>query len=52
MVPIRQHLANLRRKGGLAKDPEWAAKPARQLTEIDPDWNCPWPRNWQRRYRI
>ncbi|MFF9063565.1 Helicase associated domain protein [Streptomyces sp. NPDC014882] len=51
MVPVGQHMANLRRKGGLGKDPERAAARAAQLTEIDPDWNCPWPLNWQRHYR-
>ncbi|MDW4903066.1 Helicase associated domain protein [Streptomyces californicus] len=52
MVPIGQHLANLRRKGGLGKDPKRAAERAAQLTEIDPDWNCPWSLNWQRHYRV
>lgn len=52
MVPIGQHLANLRRKGGLGKDPERAAERAAQLAEIDPDWNCPWPLDWQRHHRI
>ncbi|MFK3734612.1 Helicase associated domain protein [Streptomyces sp. NPDC088090] len=52
MVPIGQHMANLRRKGGLGKDPKRAAQRAQQLTEIDPDWNCPWPLNWQRHYRV
>ncbi|MFB8406558.1 Helicase associated domain protein [Streptomyces sp. NPDC055912] len=52
MVPVGQHLANLRRKGGLGKDPDRAAKRAQQLTEIDPDWDCPWPLNWQRHYRV
>ncbi|MGW1412300.1 Helicase associated domain protein [Streptomyces sp. NPDC002403] len=55
MVPIGQHLANLRRKGqknGLGKDPERAAVRAAQLTAIDPDWNCPWPLDWQRHHRI
>ncbi|APE26810.1 helicase (plasmid) [Streptomyces venezuelae] len=52
MVPIGQHIANLRRKGGLGKDPERAAVRAAQLAEIDPDWNCPWPLNWQRHYRV
>lgn len=52
VVPIGQHLANLRRKGGLGKDPERAAQRAQQLTAIDPDWNCPWPLNWQRHYRV
>ncbi|MFI1847143.1 Helicase associated domain protein [Streptomyces microflavus] len=51
-VPIGQHMANLRRKGGLGKDPERAARRAHQLTAIDEDWNCPWPLNWQRHYRI
>ncbi|MEU2867345.1 helicase associated domain-containing protein, partial [Streptomyces mirabilis] len=23
-----------------------------QLAAIDPDWNCPWPLDWQRHYRI
>jgi hypothetical protein len=49
--PIGQHLANLR-KGGLGKDPERAADRAQQLTAIDPDWNCPWPLDWQRHYAI
>ena len=52
MVPIGQHMANLRRKGGLGKDPERAAERAAQLTAIDPDWNCPWPLDWQRHYRV
>ncbi|WP_420717457.1 helicase associated domain-containing protein [Streptomyces sp. WM6378] len=46
MVPIGQHLANLRSKGeknGLGKDPERAAERAARLTAIDPDWDCPWP---------
>ncbi len=52
MVPVGQHVANLRRKGGLGKNPERAAERAKQLTAIDPDWNCPWPLDWQRHYRI
>ncbi|MFL4909351.1 helicase associated domain-containing protein, partial [Streptomyces sp. MMS24-I2-30] len=55
MVPIGQHLANLRRKGqknGLGKDPERAAVRAAQLAAIDPDWNCPWPLDWQRHYKV
>ncbi|PHQ52320.1 helicase [Streptomyces cinnamoneus] len=55
MVPIGQHLANLRRKGqknGLGKDPERAAVRAAQLAAIDPDWNCPWPLDWQRHCRV
>jgi hypothetical protein len=52
MVPIGQHLANLRRKDGLGKDPERTAERAAQLAAIDPDWNCPWPLDWQRHYRV
>ncbi len=55
MVPVGQYMANLRRKGvknGLGKDPERAAVRAAQLTEIDPDWDCPWPLDWQRHYRV
>ncbi|MEU3400629.1 DEAD/DEAH box helicase [Streptomyces filamentosus] len=52
MLPIGQHMANLRRKGGLGKDPKRAAERAEQLAAIDPDWNCPWPLNWQRHYRV
>ncbi|KAF2774603.1 helicase [Streptomyces sp. OM5714] len=50
-VPIGQLLANLRRKGGLGKNPERARTRGAQLASIDPDWDCPWPLNWQRRYR-
>ncbi|MFE4692055.1 Helicase associated domain protein [Streptomyces sp. NPDC056749] len=52
LVPIGQHLANLRRKGGLGKAPERAARRAEQLAAVDEDWNCPWPLNWQRHYRV
>jgi superfamily II DNA or RNA helicase len=52
LVPIGQHLANLRRKSGLGKNPERAAARAQQLAAIDPDWNCPWPLDWQRHYRV
>ncbi|WP_282956806.1 DEAD/DEAH box helicase [Streptomyces prasinus] len=52
MVPIGQHMANLRRKGGLGKDPERAQVRAQQLTAIDEDWNCPWPLGWQRHHRV
>ncbi|MEV5645743.1 Helicase associated domain protein [Streptomyces flaveolus] len=51
LVPIGQHLANLRRKGGLGKDAERAAARAAQLAAIDRDWDCPWPLDWQRHYR-
>lgn len=52
LLPIGQLLANLRRKGGLGKDLERAAARAQQLAAIDPDWNCPWPLDWQRHYAI
>ncbi|MEI7029698.1 Helicase associated domain protein [Streptomyces pratensis] len=52
LVPIGQHLANLRRKDGLGKDPKRAAERAEQLAAIDEDWNCPWSLNWQRHYRV
>jgi hypothetical protein len=45
-------MANLRRKDGLGKNPQRAATRAAQLTAIDPDWNCPWPLDWQRHYRV
>ncbi|WP_375897746.1 hypothetical protein [Streptomyces sp. NPDC056411] len=52
MVPDGQHMANLRRTGGLGKNAERAEERAQQLTAIDPHWNCPWPLNWQRHYRV
>ncbi|MFJ3176425.1 Helicase associated domain protein [Streptomyces roseus] len=55
MVPIGQHMANLRRKGarkGLGKDEATAATRGAQLAAIDKDWNCPWPLDWQRHYRV
>ncbi|MER5811401.1 Helicase associated domain protein [Streptomyces sp. NPDC002033] len=55
MAPIGQHMANLRRKGaknGLGKNPDRAAERAAQLTAIDKDWDCPWPLDWQRYYRV
>ncbi|MGQ4465519.1 Helicase associated domain protein [Streptomyces violaceoruber] len=52
LILIGQHMANLRRKGGLGKSPERAAARAAQLAQIDPDWNCPWPLDWQRHYKV
>lgn len=52
LMPIGQHMANLRRKGGLGKNPERAQARAVQLTAIDEDWDCPWPLDWQRHYRV
>ncbi|MEU9109949.1 Helicase associated domain protein [Streptomyces xanthophaeus] len=55
MMPIGQHMANLRRKGaknGLGKNEDTATTRAAQLAKIDKDWNCPWPLDWQRHYRV
>ncbi|GAB3949308.1 hypothetical protein GCM10028832_01320 [Streptomyces sparsus] len=55
MVPVGQHMANLRRKGTkneLGKDEDTTATRAAQLAEIDEDWDCPWPLDWQRHYRV
>ncbi|GGR56071.1 DEAD/DEAH box helicase [Streptomyces roseolus] len=51
-IAIGRLVANLRRPGALGKDPERAAARAARLAEIDPDWNCPWPLDWQRLYRV
>lgn len=51
-MPIGQQLANLRRKGGLGKASDQAAKQAAQLTAIAADWDCPWSLDWQRHYRV
>lgn len=51
-LAIGQLMANLRRTGGLGKNEETAETRAKQLTAIDKDWNCPWPLDWQRHYRI
>ncbi|MGP3985142.1 Helicase associated domain protein [Streptomyces sp. KR80] len=48
--PVGVIIANLRRPGGLGKDPQRAAERARQLAAVDPDWNCSWPLDWQRLY--
>ncbi|MCX5315935.1 helicase associated domain-containing protein [Streptomyces sp. NBC_00154] len=51
--PVGQWLTNLRRPGGLGKDPERAAQRAQQLAAIDPDWNpgqLGWTVDWQRHW--
>ncbi|WP_107382763.1 helicase associated domain-containing protein [Streptomyces agglomeratus] len=51
--PVGQWLTNLRRPGGLGKDPQRAARRAEQLAAIDPDWNpgaLGWTVDWQRHY--
>lgn len=52
LAPVGEHMANLRRTDGLGKNAQRAAARAAQLTEIDPDWDCPWPLDWQRHYRV
>ncbi|MGW8634624.1 Helicase associated domain protein [Streptomyces sp. NPDC055793] len=52
LAPVGEHMANLRRENGLGKNPDRAAARAAQLDRIDPDWNCPWPLDWQRHYRV
>ncbi|MGW6951778.1 Helicase associated domain protein [Streptomyces xanthophaeus] len=51
-LAIGQLMANLRRTGGLGKNEERARARAQQLTAIDPDWDCPWPLDWQRHHRV
>ncbi|MFE7245373.1 helicase associated domain-containing protein [Streptomyces sp. NPDC057580] len=51
--PVGQWLTNLRRPGGLGKDPERAQRRAKQLAAIDPDWNpgaLGWTVDWQRHH--
>ncbi|MFK4227583.1 Helicase associated domain protein [Streptomyces sp. NPDC019890] len=52
LAPVGEHMANLRRTHGLGRNPERATARAVQLTAVDPDWNCPWPLDWQRHYRV
>ncbi|MET9671409.1 Helicase associated domain protein [Streptomyces sp. NPDC006475] len=52
LVPVGQHMANLRRTGGLGKSTDRAEQRAAQLGWIDPEWNCPWPLDWQRHYKV
>ncbi|ROQ65325.1 helicase associated protein [Streptomyces sp. CEV 2-1] len=52
LVAIGQLMANLRRTDGLGKDQKRARERAEQLTAIDEDWNCAWPLDWQRHYRV
>ncbi|MFD4903499.1 Helicase associated domain protein, partial [Streptomyces sp. NPDC058411] len=52
-VAIGQYLSNIRRPGGLGKDPVRATRRAAQLAAIDPDWNpavLGWTVDWQRHY--
>lgn len=49
-VAVGQWLANLRRPGGLGRNEERAAHRREALKAIDPDWNPPWPVDWQRHY--
>ncbi|MFD9523752.1 helicase associated domain-containing protein, partial [Streptomyces sp. NPDC059979] len=52
-VAIGQYLTNIRRPGGLGKDPARAQRRAAALAAIDPDWNPGtrgWTVDWQRHY--
>ncbi|MCX5309206.1 Helicase associated domain protein [Streptomyces sp. NBC_00160] len=52
-IQIGQWLTNVRRPGGLGKDPERAQRRAAALTAIDPDWNPAergWTVDWQRHH--
>lgn len=52
-VAIGQYLSNIRRPGGLGKDPVRAERRASALAAIDPDWNpgvLGWTVDWQRHY--
>jgi len=49
--PVGQWLTNIRRPGGLSKDPQRALQRAEQLAAIDPDWNpgvLGWSVDWHR----
>ncbi|MEV7616584.1 Helicase associated domain protein [Streptomyces sp. NPDC089799] len=51
--PVGQWLTNIRRPGGLGKNPARAARRADQLAAIDPDWNpgtLGWTIDWQRHH--
>ncbi|RKT02173.1 helicase-like protein [Streptomyces sp. 3211.6] len=51
--PVGQWLTNIRRPGGLGKDPVRAERRAAQLAAIDEDWNPGkrgWTVDWQRHY--
>ncbi|MFE9934399.1 Helicase associated domain protein [Streptomyces sp. NPDC005533] len=50
---VGQWLTNVRRPGGLGKDPARAQRRATALAAIDPDWNprvLGWTVDWQRHY--
>ncbi|MFJ6784809.1 Helicase associated domain protein [Streptomyces yangpuensis] len=52
-VQVGQWLTNVRRPGGLGKDPVRAERRAAALAGIDPDWNpaaLGWTVDWQRHY--
>ncbi|MFK0259560.1 Helicase associated domain protein [Streptomyces sp. NPDC090445] len=51
--PVGQWLTNIRRPGGLGKDPARAERRAAALAAIDKDWNpgaLGWTVDWQRHY--
>ncbi|MFG2298556.1 helicase associated domain-containing protein [Streptomyces sp. NPDC048603] len=53
MKPTPRRLTNVRRPGGLGKDPVRAEERAAALAAIDEDWNpgaLGWAVDWQRHY--
>ncbi|WTO66597.1 Helicase associated domain protein [Streptomyces sp. NBC_00212] len=51
--PVGQWLTNIRRPGGLGKDPVRAERRAKELAAVDEDWNpavLGWTVDWQRHY--
>ncbi|MEV8529414.1 helicase associated domain-containing protein [Streptomyces sp. NPDC052000] len=51
--PVGQWLTNIRRPGGLGKDPKRAKVRAEQLAAVAPEWNpaqLGWTVDWQRHY--
>ncbi|MGW2866136.1 Helicase associated domain protein [Streptomyces sp. NPDC001205] len=51
--PVGQWLTNIRRPGGLGKDPKRAKERAAQLAAVDPEWNpavLGWTVDWQRHH--
>ncbi|MFD7015310.1 helicase associated domain-containing protein [Streptomyces sp. NPDC059928] len=51
--PVGQWLTNIRRPGGLGKDPVRAERRAAELAAVDPEWNpaaLGWTVDWQRHH--
>ncbi|MFE6962107.1 helicase associated domain-containing protein [Streptomyces sp. NPDC057696] len=50
--PKREHGRSELRPAHTYLREDSAAARAAQLTAIDPDWDCPWPLDWQRHHRV